>query len=415
MTLTARGSRPGETVDITLHSTPIALGTATADADGTVVGTVTIPADVEPGVHTIVLVGQTSGVDGDGADRGAAAADRDAARPAARHRVGIGAAGVRRRSALLLARRRALVAQPRRRRRGGRMRLMARSVRASALALAGRVVRAGSRRRPRVPAAPVGRPARRRARAPTRRHHRRRRLHRFGDGVQVRCAPQPVAAGFDALDARRGSPTRAPPRFPGLLCRIDGEPAIGPVPRRAAGRSLLGLLARAARRSWTYSTRAPAAASRRPGSVEGWAFGDEVEPGSTARPRRDHDDPPAGHHDHRPLPAAPAAGRRHRAGARRSPDATATPSPAAGASDDVHHREPAERRRPRRARPRRAERARTDDGGSTASAPAPPVTIRSGRRRLAGGRCRGLVAVAGLGAPAPRSARRRRGAEEEPA
>ena len=50
-----------ERVDITLHSTPISLGAAEADAEGGVVATVTIPADVEPGVHTIELVGQTSG------------------------------------------------------------------------------------------------------------------------------------------------------------------------------------------------------------------------------------------------------------------------------------------------------------------------------------------------------------------
>ena len=42
---------------------PISLGSATADADGGVVKTVTIPADLEPGVHTIELVGQTSGVE----------------------------------------------------------------------------------------------------------------------------------------------------------------------------------------------------------------------------------------------------------------------------------------------------------------------------------------------------------------
>jgi LPXTG-motif cell wall-anchored protein len=38
------------------------LGSATADANGTVVETVTIPATIEPGVHTIEMEGQTSGV-----------------------------------------------------------------------------------------------------------------------------------------------------------------------------------------------------------------------------------------------------------------------------------------------------------------------------------------------------------------
>jgi LPXTG-motif cell wall-anchored protein len=62
VTLTGVGFTPGETVDITLHSTPISLGSATADQEGTVVKTVTIPATLEPGVHTIEIVGQTSGV-----------------------------------------------------------------------------------------------------------------------------------------------------------------------------------------------------------------------------------------------------------------------------------------------------------------------------------------------------------------
>ena len=45
----------------TLHSTPIDLGTVTADDEGAVTLTFTVPADLEPGVHTVDLVGQTSG------------------------------------------------------------------------------------------------------------------------------------------------------------------------------------------------------------------------------------------------------------------------------------------------------------------------------------------------------------------
>ena len=63
VTLTAVGFLPGETVDVTLHSAPISLGSAKADAEGGLVTTVTIPADVEPGVHSIELVGETSGVE----------------------------------------------------------------------------------------------------------------------------------------------------------------------------------------------------------------------------------------------------------------------------------------------------------------------------------------------------------------
>ncbi len=55
------GFDPGESVRIELHSTPIVLGTATADANGEVGATVTIPASAETGAHTIVLIGETSG------------------------------------------------------------------------------------------------------------------------------------------------------------------------------------------------------------------------------------------------------------------------------------------------------------------------------------------------------------------
>jgi hypothetical protein len=62
ITVHGEGFLAGETVDITLRSTPIPLGSFTADADGEVTATVTIPADAEPGTHTIVMYGLTSHV-----------------------------------------------------------------------------------------------------------------------------------------------------------------------------------------------------------------------------------------------------------------------------------------------------------------------------------------------------------------
>src|SRR5690606_39805577 len=58
---TARGFEPGEVVVATLHSTPRVLGSVVADDDGAVAFAFTIPADLEPGVHTLVLTGETSG------------------------------------------------------------------------------------------------------------------------------------------------------------------------------------------------------------------------------------------------------------------------------------------------------------------------------------------------------------------
>jgi hypothetical protein len=55
------GFQPGETVTATLHSTPIALGSFLAGADGSVSFTFIVPADLAPGRHTLTLAGRTSG------------------------------------------------------------------------------------------------------------------------------------------------------------------------------------------------------------------------------------------------------------------------------------------------------------------------------------------------------------------
>ncbi|MEI4273267.1 hypothetical protein TEK04_16210 [Klenkia sp. LSe6-5] len=60
-TVTAGGFAPGETVRGTLYSTPVDLGTAVADAQGVATFTFTVPAGLEPGVHTVTAVGLTSG------------------------------------------------------------------------------------------------------------------------------------------------------------------------------------------------------------------------------------------------------------------------------------------------------------------------------------------------------------------
>ncbi|WP_437583236.1 DUF1349 domain-containing protein [Paramicrobacterium sp. CJ85] len=59
--VSATGFGPGEVVTGTMHSTPLDLGTQTADADGEVTFRWTIPADTDAGVHTAVLSGETSG------------------------------------------------------------------------------------------------------------------------------------------------------------------------------------------------------------------------------------------------------------------------------------------------------------------------------------------------------------------
>ncbi len=59
--VTGAGFAPGSSVDITIESTPVLLGTVTADPTGAVASNVQIPNTIAAGVHTIKLTGQTVG------------------------------------------------------------------------------------------------------------------------------------------------------------------------------------------------------------------------------------------------------------------------------------------------------------------------------------------------------------------
>jgi hypothetical protein len=59
-TVTGEGFAPGELVQATLHSTPVDLGTFTANANGTVVVSFTVPSTVALGSHSVTLTGLTS-------------------------------------------------------------------------------------------------------------------------------------------------------------------------------------------------------------------------------------------------------------------------------------------------------------------------------------------------------------------
>ena len=52
-----KGFKPGEKVTVVLHSTPTVLGTFTADANGVVTATFTVPAGTAAGTHTLVFEG----------------------------------------------------------------------------------------------------------------------------------------------------------------------------------------------------------------------------------------------------------------------------------------------------------------------------------------------------------------------
>jgi hypothetical protein len=101
-------------------------------------------------------------------------------------------------------------------------------------------------------------------------------LTHFDRGILVRCAPPPVASGFDAL-RRVGFEVTGTQRYPGLLCRIDGEPADQQCVQAPPAGAYWAYWHAPRGGDWTYST---SGASRRPpaGSVEGWAFGAKAEP-----------------------------------------------------------------------------------------------------------------------------------------
>lgn len=56
-TIHLSGFKPGSPVDIVIHSTPLDLGTFTADATGAVDATLTLPSNFPAGAHTITASG----------------------------------------------------------------------------------------------------------------------------------------------------------------------------------------------------------------------------------------------------------------------------------------------------------------------------------------------------------------------
>jgi hypothetical protein len=59
--VTVAGFQPGESVQVTLYSTPVDLGIHQADSNGVVSVTFTVPSGLELGNHRVELVGGTSG------------------------------------------------------------------------------------------------------------------------------------------------------------------------------------------------------------------------------------------------------------------------------------------------------------------------------------------------------------------
>lgn len=103
----------------------------------------------------------------------------------------------------------------------------------------------------------------------------------LGGGTQVRCAPGSPSSGLDAL-SEAGFSYGFRPGFPGMVCTIDRKPD----PCNGAPPDAYWAYHHAERGGgWTYSNQGAGSRKPPPGSVEGWAFGDDRRP-SVAPPAR---------------------------------------------------------------------------------------------------------------------------------
>lgn len=97
----------------------------------------------------------------------------------------------------------------------------------------------------------------------------------LGGELTTRCAEGDPSSGLEAL-AATGHSYSFVPRQPGLVCTIDARP--DPC-NGAPADAYWGYYHAPAGGEWTYAVRGAGNRDPEPGSVEGWAFGDDAEPG----------------------------------------------------------------------------------------------------------------------------------------
>lgn len=93
----------------------------------------------------------------------------------------------------------------------------------------------------------------------------------LGGGVHVRCAPQPIASGFDAL-RQAGIDYRTALRQPGFLCRIAGQPESDPCVTTSPATAYWSYWLSSRSGQWCFSNLGAGNRVPPPGSVEGWSF-----------------------------------------------------------------------------------------------------------------------------------------------
>lgn len=93
----------------------------------------------------------------------------------------------------------------------------------------------------------------------------------LGGGVHVRCAPQPVTSGFDAL-RQAGIDYRTTVRHPGFLCRIAGRPEADPCVTTSPATAYWSYWLAPRGGQWCFANLGAGNRVPPPGSVEGWSF-----------------------------------------------------------------------------------------------------------------------------------------------
>ena len=96
-------------------------------------------------------------------------------------------------------------------------------------------------------------------------------FHELGGGIHIRCAPGPVASGFEAL-SKAGIDYQTTIRQPGFLCKIAGKPSNDPCIDTSPATAYWSYWLAPRGGTWCYSNWGAGNRTPPAGSVEGWSF-----------------------------------------------------------------------------------------------------------------------------------------------
>ncbi len=118
-------------------------------------------------------------------------------------------------------------------------------------------------------------------------------FHELGGGVNLACAPGPVASGLEAMRAA-GVAYQTAQRFPGFVCRIAGQPTNDPCVNTSPASAYWSYWIAAPGGAWCYSTFGAGSRRPPPGTFEGWSFALDRTAAELPPPRFDPPPLPAG-------------------------------------------------------------------------------------------------------------------------